>query len=69
MDRMIYLAMSGAGQAMDAMTTVAHNLANSSTTGFRADLNAFRSLPVQGEGQTTRSPYRNGFRILLELLL
>ena len=35
MDRMIYVAMTGAREAMRAQTVVAHNIANVSTTGFR----------------------------------
>ena len=54
MDRMIYLAMSGAKQTMMAQTINAQNLANISTTGFRADLAAFRSLPVNGPGYPSR---------------
>ncbi|MGB5211125.1 MAG: flagellar basal body rod protein FlgF [Gammaproteobacteria bacterium] len=54
MDRLVYVAMTGAKQAMRAMTTVSNNLANVSTTGFRADLRAFSSLPVEGEGLPTR---------------
>ena len=38
MDRMVYVAMTGAKQLMQAQAVVANNLANVSTTGFRADL-------------------------------
>jgi flagellar basal-body rod protein FlgF len=48
MDRMIYLAMSGAKAAMQRQDSLANNLANSSTVGFRAELQAFRALPMQG---------------------
>lgn len=54
MDRLVYTAMTGAQQSMRALTTVSNNLANVSTTGFRADLQAFRSRPVDGEGLPTR---------------
>ncbi|WP_284620191.1 flagellar basal-body rod protein FlgF [Aquabacterium humicola] len=54
MDRMIYLAMSGAKATMQRQDIVAHNLANASTTGFRAELQAFRAVPVVGEGASTR---------------
>jgi flagellar basal-body rod protein FlgF len=54
MDRMIYLAMTGAKQTMQAQTANSHNLANASTTGFRADLNAFSSDPVEGPGYASR---------------
>jgi flagellar basal-body rod protein FlgF len=54
MDRMIYLSMSGAKATMQRQDVLAHNLANSSTTGFRAELHAFRAVPVQGSGASTR---------------
>lgn len=54
MDRMIYLAMTGAKQTMQAQTANSHNLANASTSGFRADLNAFSSDPVEGPGYASR---------------
>jgi len=54
MDKLIYIAMSGAKHALNQQAATAHNLANVSTTGFRAELNAFRALPVQGEGLPTR---------------
>ena len=54
MDRMLYVAMSGAGQTLTAQAANSHNLANASTTGFRADLSQFRSMPVFGEGFPTR---------------
>ena len=55
MDRMIYVAMSGAKYAMEQQGTVAHNLANASTTGFRAQLTAFRAAETLGEGAPTRA--------------
>ncbi|MCC7413378.1 MAG: flagellar basal-body rod protein FlgF [Gammaproteobacteria bacterium] len=54
MDRLIYLAMSGAKQTLAAQAAVAHNLANATTTGFRADFNALRSMPVYGDGLPSR---------------
>jgi flagellar basal-body rod protein FlgF len=54
MDRSLYLAMSGARQTLHAQNSVAHNLANATTTGFRADLEQFRSMPVFGEGYPSR---------------
>lgn len=51
---MIYLSMSGAKASMQRQDTLANNLANASTTGFRAELQAFRSVPVQGSGASTR---------------
>lgn len=49
MDKSIFLAMNGAQQTLVAQAVNANNLANVSTTGFRADLSQFRSMPVFGE--------------------
>jgi len=54
MDRMLYVAMSGAKQVMQAQEANNNNLANVSTTGFRADLNQFRAMPVFGQVYPTR---------------
>lgn len=54
MDRMIYVAMSGAKETILAQATNSHNLANASTPGFLADLQQFRSMPVYGDGYPTR---------------
>ncbi|WP_085316795.1 flagellar basal-body rod protein FlgF [Derxia lacustris] len=58
MDRMIYTAMTGARTLVDRQATVSNNLANASTTGFRAEMVAYRTAPVipgrPGEGQMTR---------------
>lgn len=54
MDRSLYLSMSAASNTLLAQTVNSHNLANASTTGFRADLSQFRSMPVFGEGHPSR---------------
>ena len=54
MDRALFLAMSGAKQNMQALQLRANNLANVSTTGFRADLAQARSMQAYGEGMPTR---------------
>src|SRR5689334_2161960 len=54
MDRMIYLSMAGAKAAMQRQDVLANNLANVSTVGFPAELAAFRAVPVQGDGASTR---------------
>ncbi len=54
MDNLLYVSMSGASQILDAQTINSNNLANLSTTGFRADLDNFNSLYVSGEGLDTR---------------
>lgn len=50
MDRVIYTAMSGAAQTLDQQAVVNNNLANVSTSGFRAQLMSMRAVPVQGAG-------------------
>ena len=54
MDRSLYIAMTGATQTMRAQEAVSHNLANASTTGFKGELSAFKSVPVLGPGAATR---------------
>lgn len=54
MDKMLYLAMTGAKQTMVAQAVNSNNLANASTTAFKADLEQFRSMPVVGEGLPSR---------------
>ncbi len=54
MDRLIYLSMAGAKATMQRQDVLANNLANLSTAGFRAELQAFRAVPVQGDGASTR---------------
>jgi len=54
MDRMVYLSMAGAKATLQRQEVLAHNLANVSTTGFRAELAAFRAVPVRGDGASTR---------------
>ncbi|MDI9654248.1 flagellar basal body protein, partial [Burkholderia cenocepacia] len=51
MDRLIYTAMTGASQSLDQQAVVANNLANASTTGFRAQLATYRAVPMNfGDG-------------------
>jgi flagellar basal-body rod protein FlgF len=54
MDRALFLAMSGAKQNMQEMQLRANNLANVSTTGFRADLAQARSMQAYGDGLPSR---------------
>ena len=54
MDRLIYLSMAGAKATMQRQDVLANNLANASTTGFRAEMQAFRAVPVRGDGASTR---------------
>jgi flagellar basal-body rod protein FlgF len=54
MDKLLYVAMSGAKETLLAQAANNHNLANASTTGFKADLTAFRSQAVTGAGYASR---------------
>jgi flagellar basal-body rod protein FlgF len=55
MDRLVYVAMSGAKETLRAQTSNSYNLANVSTVGFRADLSAFQAQQVQGAGLPSRA--------------
>lgn len=55
MDRMIYIAMTGARHVMEQQSTTSNNLANLNTSGFRAQLDSFRAVPVQGPSLPTRA--------------
>jgi flagellar basal-body rod protein FlgF len=55
MDRLIYTAMTGAAHVLERQAAVTQNLANSSTTGYRAATNAFRAVPLAGDGLQTRA--------------
>jgi flagellar basal-body rod protein FlgF len=62
MDRLIYTAMTGAGQALEQQATIANNLANVSTTGFRAQLANFRAVPLSfGDGSTVNDDTTRSF--------
>ena len=54
MDRLIYTAMTGAKYLLERQATLAHNLANASTTGFRADTVGLRAVPTTGQAAGTR---------------
>ena len=54
MDKLLYVAMSGAKQNMQALAINANNLANAKTTGFKADLAQARSMQAYGEGLPSR---------------
>lgn len=69
MDRLIYTAMTGAKQILEQQATTSHNLANATTTGFRAQVDQFRAVQVQGAilptrafvvDSTTDSDFRSG---------
>jgi flagellar basal-body rod protein FlgF len=54
MDKLLYVAMSGAKETLRAQAANSHNLANAGTTGFKADLSAFQSRAVTGPGYASR---------------
>jgi flagellar basal-body rod protein FlgF len=54
MDRMLYLAMSAASHMMRGQAAAANNLANANTTGFKADYEAYRAMPLFGDGHPSR---------------
>jgi len=47
MDRLLYTAMSGASGTMSRQAAVAHNLANVTTQGYRAEEHRLRAVQVQ----------------------
>ena len=55
MDRMIYTAMTGAKHILEQQATNSHNLANATSNGFKAQVDAFRAVPVISEGLPTRA--------------
>lgn len=55
MDRLIYIAMTGAINNMHGVSVHANNLANAKTTGFKGDFEQARSMHVFGEGSPTRA--------------
>lgn len=54
MDKVLFLAMSGARENMLAQQAHANNLANANTDGFKADLAQARAMQVFGEGYASR---------------
>jgi len=54
MDKMLYVAMTGASQNARAQQAHANNLANISTTGFRRDFEQARSMQVFGDSFPAR---------------
>ncbi len=55
MDRMIYIGMTGAKQAFEQQASIANNMANVSTPGFRAQINSYLAVPVVGDALATRT--------------
>lgn len=55
MDRLIYTAMTGASQTMSRQASVANNLANATSTGYRAEEHRLRAVQVQSKSLPTRA--------------
>ncbi len=55
MDRMLYVSMSGAKEALMSQANNANNLANATTDGFKQDFNQFRAQHMEGPGWLTRT--------------
>src|SRR5512147_2550278 len=58
MDRLIYTAMTGAAQTMGRLASVSHNLANVTSTGYRAEEHRLRAVPVQSRNVPSPLPTR-----------
>ncbi|KAB7660121.1 flagellar hook-basal body complex protein, partial [Plesiomonas shigelloides] len=54
MDKMLYIAMSGAKQNLQGVRVHANNLANANTQGFRKDFEQARAMQAYGEGLPSR---------------
>ncbi|NMH65539.1 flagellar basal-body rod protein FlgF [Shewanella salipaludis] len=54
MDKLLYVAMSGAKQNMNALAVRGNNLANANTDGFKSDMAQARAMQAFGEGMPSR---------------
>lgn len=54
MDKVLYVAMTGARENMYAQQAHANNLANATTTGFKSDFEQARAMRVLGDGFESR---------------
>lgn len=57
MDRFLYVAMTGAKELELAQAVTTNNLANASTTGFKATLTSALDVPIQGDGHEEARVY------------
>lgn len=55
MDRLIYTAMTGAKHTLGRQAAVSHNLANATSTGYRAEEHRLRAVPIVSQGMPTRA--------------
>ena len=56
MDKLIYTAASGLKAHMASQASIANNMANASTIGFRADRVVFDRIEIKGAGFEARTP-------------
>ena len=56
MDRLVYTAAAGLKGQMQAQAAIANNIANASTTGFRADRVSFERVLLKGSQLESRQP-------------
>jgi flagellar basal-body rod protein FlgF len=57
MDRFLYVAMTGASELQLAQAVTNNNLANASTTGFKATLASALYVPIEGPGHAEARVY------------
>jgi len=57
MDRFLYVAMTGASELQLAQAVTNNNLANASTTGFKATLASAAYVPIEGPGHEDARVY------------
>ncbi|TRD11078.1 flagellar hook-basal body complex protein [Erythrobacter insulae] len=62
MDRLIYTAFTAMNSAMDRQRTVANNLANASTPGFRGEIFAVKAATVRDGSPEARAMARGNVR-------
>lgn len=55
MDKLLYISMTGASEALRSQTARSNNLANAATTGFKSDFNQYRAMSVFGEVHPSRA--------------
>ncbi|BCV66034.1 flagellar basal-body rod protein FlgF [Shewanella carassii] len=53
-DKLLYVAMTGAKQNMNALAVRGNNLANANTDGFKSEMTQARAMQAFGEGLPTR---------------
>lgn len=54
MDKLLYIAMSGAKENLNSLAVRSNNLANANTLGFKADFEQARAMQAYGDGLPSR---------------